>query len=308
MQEMRLQTLATALMMTMMAAATPAQQAGGADLAKLAEQARQLEDAGDLSKALAAYRQVIQQDPGHVGAHLGIGRVLDLEGQYVEARRHLQTAIDRADDREKNQALSTMAISYAFEGNARDAARYYQQVFDRQIQAGAPDSAGGTANALGRVYLETGDHDNAEKWYRTGYEHGTKAAAPGQKDLAEMRWHHAQGRIAARRKQAEAARKHVEEVRAIAERGRLDESQRMQVHHVAGYVAFYLGDYERAIAELAKADQEDPFILSLLAQASEQRKDQARARELYASIVKMPGHSLQAALSRPFAQRRLAAK
>jgi Flp pilus assembly protein TadD len=305
---MKLQTLATALMITIVAGQAPAQPAAAADPAKLAEQAQKLEEAGDRAKALAAYRQVIEKAPGHVAAHLGIGRVLDLEGQYVEARRHLQTAIDRAADPEKNQALSTMAVSYAFEGNARDAARYYQQVFDRQVQAGAPDSAGGIANALGRVYLETGDLDNAEKWYRTGYEHGTKAAAPGQKDLAEMRWHHAQARIAARRKQPEAARKHVDEVKAIADRGRLDESQRLQVHHVAGYAAFYQGDFERAIAELAKADQEDPFILSLLAQSYEQRKDQARARELYAAIAKMPDHSLQAALSRPFAQRRLAAK
>ena len=308
MREMRLQTLATALMMTTIAAAAPAQPGGGADLAKLMEQAWQLETAGDRAKALAAYRLGLEQDAGHVPAHLGIGRVLDLEGQYVEARRHLQTAIDRAADPEKNQALSTMAVSYACEGTARDAARYYQQVFDRHVQAGAPESAGGIANALGRVYLETGDLGSAEKWYRTGYDHGIKAAAAGQKDLAEMRWHHAQARIAARRKQAEAARKHVEEVRAIIDRGRLDESQRLQVHHVAGYVAFHQGDYERAVAELAKADQEDPFILSLLAQAAEQRKDQDRARELYAAIVKMPAHSLQAALSRPLAQRRLAAK
>ncbi len=309
-EHMGLQTLATALMMTTLAAPAPAQQTAGSELAKLAEQARRLETDGEPAKALAAYRQIVEKDPGHVAANQGIGRVLDLEGQYVEARRHLQTAIDRAADPEKNQALSAMAVSYAFEGNARDAARYFQQVFDRQIQAGAHDSAGGTANALGRVYLETGDFDSAEKWYRTGYEHGTKAATltPEQKDLAEMRWHHARARIAARRKQTEAARTHVDEVRAIAGRGRLDESQRLQSHHVAGYVAFYQADYERAIAELAKADQDDPFILSLLAQAHEQRKDQARARELYAAIVKMPDHTLQAALARPSAQRRLAGK
>ena len=68
------------------------------------------------------------------------------------------------------------------------------------------------------------------------------------------------------------------------------------------------GEYERAIAELSKFGQEDPFGLSLQAQAYERRNDQAKARELYAAILKMPGHSLQLALSRPLAQRRLAAK
>jgi tetratricopeptide (TPR) repeat protein len=233
--------------------------------------------------------------------------VLDLQGRYSEARTHLQLAIDGAAEPEMNQALSAMAVSYAFEGNAGEAAQYYQRLFDRSMKAGAFDSAGGTANALGRVYLETGDFDNAEKWYRTGFETATKAPTitPAQKDLAEMRWHHAQARIAARRKQGDAARKHVQEVQAVIARGRLDESQRAQSHHVAGYVAFHLGDYDRAIAELSKAGPDDPFILSLLAQAYEQRKDQAKARELYAAILKMSNHSLQMALSRPLAQRRL---
>lgn len=294
----------------MMAAAAYAQQASGTDLAELVKQAQKLENDGQRKEAVAEYRQILDKDPKHVGAHLGIGRVLDIEGQYAEARRHLQRAIDAASDQEMNQALSTMAVSYAFEGNATEAATYYQRIFDRQIKAGAPDSAGGTANALGRVYLETGDAANAEKWYRTGYESATKAdkITPEQKDLTEMRWHHAQARIAARRRQPDAARKHVDEVRAIVDRGKLEESQRIQYPYVAGYVAFYQGDYERAIAELSKADPDDPFILSLLAQAYEQKKDQAKARELYSKIVTLPDHSLQAAFARPVAQRRLVGK
>lgn len=294
----------------MMAAAAYAQQTSGTDLAELVKQAQKLENDGQRKEAVAEYRQILDKDPKHVGAHLGIGRVLDIEGQYAEARRHLQRAIDAASDQEMNQALSTMAVSYAFEGNATEAATYYQRIFDRQIKAGAPDSAGGTANALGRVYLETGDAANAEKWYRTGYESATKAdkITPEQKDLTEMRWHHAQARIAARRRQPDAARKHVDEVRAIVDRGKLEESQRIQYPYVVGYVAFYQGDYERAIAELSKADPDDPFILSLLAQAYEQKKDQAKARELYSKIVTLPDHSLQAAFARPVAQRRLAGK
>ncbi len=162
-----------------------------------------------------------------------------------------------------------MGVSYAFEANAAEAANSYQRAFDRQVQAGALESAGGIANAIGRVYLETGDNANAEKWYRTGYESANKVPGrtPAQTDLTEMRWHHAQARIAARRKQFDIARKHVEEVRAIVERGQLGASQRVNHPHVAGYVAFYQGHTDSAIAELLKADQDDPFILSLLAQA-----------------------------------------
>lgn len=301
--------LALALVTLTITAGAQAQPETPSRLAELATQARKLQTDGQRRAALALYRQILSQDPRNAAAHLGMGESLDLEGQFSEARQHLQQAIALSPEKDVDPALSAMGVSYAFEGNAAEAAKYYQRAFDRQVQAGALDSAGGTANALGRVYLETGDIAHAEKWYRTGYDSATKVATrtPAQADLTEMRWQHAQARMAARRTQFDIARMHVDEVRAIVERGRLDPSQRANYPHVAGYVAFYQGNPDLAIAELLKADQADPFILSLLAQAYEQKKDQAKARELYAKIIALPAHSLQMALARPLAERRLAA-
>lgn len=287
-----------------------AQQTTAPDRSELSRQAQKLESEGKLKDALVTYRQILETDPKQVDAHLGIGRVLDIEGQYGEARKHIQQAIDLASERELSPALSTMAVSYAFEGLAAEAAKYYQRVFDRQMKAGAPDSAAGTANALGRVYLETGDFTNAETWYRTGYESATKneKRTPEGTDLAEMRWHHAQARIAARRGQFGVARKHEAEVLVIVGRGRLDDAQRAQHPHLAGYVAFHQRNFDLAIAQLSKADQGDPFIVSLLAQSYEGKDDHVKAREFYAKILEQPGHSLQVAFSRPLAGRRLAAR
>ncbi|HSC25737.1 MAG TPA: tetratricopeptide repeat protein [Vicinamibacterales bacterium] len=279
------------------------------DPAALVKEGQKLENAGQFEEALAIYRKVAGAHPDRFDAHLGMGRVLDLRGNYTEARTHLQQAITLAPEASRNQALAAMAVSYAFEGNAAGAAKYYQQVFDRQMKEGSPGGAAGVANALGRVYLETGDTASAEKWYRTGYETSKtiEKLSPEDADLWEMRWQHAQGRIAARRGQADAARTHIEGVRAIVARGRLDEEQRSHAPHLAGYVALYLKEYDAAIAELSKADQTDPFILGLLAQAYEAKKEVAKARDLYAQILEMPGHILQVAFSRPLAQRRLAA-
>lgn len=287
-----------------------AQQGSPGDAASLTKQAQQLESDGKRKEALGIFRVILEKDPANVAAHLGIGRVLNIEGQYAEARQHFQKAIDAASPSELNGALSAMAISYAFEGKAAEAATYYGRLIDRHLSSGATDAAAGAANGLARVYLETGDTAAAEKWYRTGYENASKnqKRTPEQADLTEMRWHHAQARIAARRKQFDVARKHVDEVRALVAAGRLDEAQQKQYPHVAGYVAFYEGEYDKAIAELLKADQEDPFILGLLAQSYEQKRDSAKARELYTKILAMPDHSLQAAFARPLATRRLAAR
>ena len=299
---------ALALAIVTMTAGAQAQPDTPSRLAELASQARKLQLDGQRSDAIVLYRQILAQDPRSADAHMGMGESLDLEGKFSEARQHIQKGIELSPDEDVNAALSAMGVSYAFEANAAEAAKYYQRAFDRQVQAGALESAGGIANAIGRVYLETGDNANAEKWYRTGYESANKmpGRTPAQTDLTEMRWHHAQARIAARRKQFDVARKHVEEVRAIVERGQLDASQRANHPHVAGYVAFYQGNTDLAIAELLKADQDDPFILSLLAQAYEQKKDQAKARELYAKIMSQSTHSLQMAFARPLAGRRLA--
>jgi tetratricopeptide (TPR) repeat protein len=304
------QLIALILLTLTFALPSRAQEAIPVDPAALNKQAQQLESDGKRKEALGIFRLILEKDPANVPAHLGMGRVLNIEGQYIEARQHFQKAIDAASQSEMNGALSAMAISYAFEGNAAEAAKYYGRLIDRHLSSGAMDAAGGAANGLGRVYLETGDTVNAEKWYRTGYESASKnqKRTPEQTDLTEMRWHHAQARIAARRKQFDVARKHVDEVRAIVARGRLDEAQQAQYPHVAGYVAFYEGEYDKAVAELSKADQEDPFILSLLAQAYEQKSDIVKARELYTRILSMPDHSLQAAFARPLAARRLAAR
>jgi tetratricopeptide (TPR) repeat protein len=289
-----------------MSSTASAQTGATSEAADLVKQGQKLESSGKWTEAIALYRDALERNSAQFDAYLGIGRVLDLEGQYAEARQHIEKAIELAPETGLSPALSTMAVAYAFESKAAESAKYYQKVFDRQIQAGAPEAAAGTANALGRVYLESGDAGNAEKWYRTGYETAKKIEkrTPEDVDLWEMRWQHAQGRIAARRKQFDAARKHVDAVRTIVERGTLDEGQRLNLPHLAGYVAFYEGNHDAAIAELSKAEPADPFILGLLAQSYEQKGEKAKASELYERILQLPGHSLQAAFSRPLARRK----
>jgi tetratricopeptide (TPR) repeat protein len=263
---------------------------------------------GKRSEAAAIYREVLAKDPTNFQAHLGLGRVLIVDGSIAEGRQHLEKALAAASDNQRNPALSTLAISYVFEGNGAAAAKFYQQVFDSQLKANATSPAANTANALARALLETGDLDNAEKWYRTGYETAAKIqnVPPEEADIWEMRWRHAQGRIAARRKQFDAARGHLAAVEALVAKGTLPDGQQAFAPQLAGYVAFYQGNADEAIAALGTADQEDPFVLGLLAQAHEQKKEMAKAKELYARVLAQPGFSLQMALARPLAVRRLA--
>src|SRR5918993_254317 len=166
------------------------------DPADYVKQARRLVANGSHDEALALYQKAIEAQPSSFEAHLGAGLVLDLKLQFADARTHLSKAL---------------AVSYAFEGNAKEATSFYQKVFDGQVAESNFVAAAATANALGRVYLETGDVANARRWYQTGYESARRQPDVSADQLAiwEFRWLHAQARISARAGQVDDSRKQV---------------------------------------------------------------------------------------------------
>lgn len=279
-----------------------------ADPMELVKEGRKLNAAGKQEEALGLYARALEANPNLFDAHLAAGIALDLKGDYAKAREHLERAIALAPAEAKGQALSAMAVSYAFEARAADAARYFQQQFDAQIKAGAFDGAAATANALARVYLESGDLANAETWYVRGYDTAKRMSnlPADQSDLWELRYRHALSRIAARTGDAKGAAAQAASVKAIVDKGGMQAENLPIYHYLTGYNALHLKQYDKAIAELATADQRDPFILGLTAQAYEKKGDLAKAREFYEKVMASNAHNIQNAFSRPLARAKLA--
>ena len=279
---------------------------GAEDPADYVKQARRLVANGSHDEALALYQKAIEAQPSSFEAHLGAGLVLDLKLQFADARTHLSKALELAPDEAKAQVMNALAVSYAFEGNAKEAASFYQKVFDGQMAESNFGAAAGTANALGRVYLETGDVANARRWYQTGYESARRQPDVSADQLAiwEFRWLHAQARISARAGQVDDARQQVSAARALFDRTPALKDETPSWHYLAGYVELYAKNYAKAIELLQAADQEDPFVLSLLARAYEGAGNADRARETWTLVLKANGHSLQNAFARPTAMQK----
>ena len=280
---------------------------GHADALQLTNEARRMVVRGEVDTGIAQYRKALDLDPDLFEAHFGLGLALDLQLSFKEARKHLSKALEIAPDDSTVQVLNALAVSYAFEGDAREAATFYEQVFDRHTNDENFGAAAATANALGRVFLETGDVDDARRWYETGYETARRQpdTPASQLPLWEFRWVHAQGRIAARAGRFDEARAHVRAARALVERHATLKGDWPTWHYLAGYVELHARQYGRAIDELQMADGEDPFVLALLAQAYEGAGNAARARETWTAVLKHTGHSLQNAFARPRALRAL---
>ena len=128
--------------------------------------------------------------------------LLDLSGRYADAQRSFTKAIQLAPDESKEQALSAMAVSYVFSGDVREAASFYRQVFDRQTTAGNFAGAAETANALGRVYLETANSGTRRSGIRPDYETTRRQKdLPGRGDRCcrpSVRWARARPPVPAR--------------------------------------------------------------------------------------------------------------
>lgn len=279
------------------------------DAAGLVAQGQKLNAQGKQTEALALYKRALEADPHFSDAHFATGIALDLEGHYPEARTHLQEAITSAtSDSVKARALRTMAVSYAFTREAAEAAKYERQVIDADLAKQDWLGAADVDDELARIYLESGDLDNAYKWYENGHETALKKTdlPAAQRDLWDFRWEHAEARIAARRGQRANATRHVAAAKAIIDRG-TNPDQVKFFPYLTGYVALYLGDYQQAITDLQKADQHDAFILGLIAQAYEKMGDKTRALDYYRQVLTINTHNPPNAFARPLAEQKVTA-
>ena len=271
------------------------------------KQGQQLMREGKPEEALALYRQTLQTSPDSLAANVAAGSVLDLMGKGEEAQKYFTKAIDVADTPEsKASAKRAMAMSYAFEGNCKRTVEYEQQVFDFHGSVKNFFQQGEIADEAARICIDSGDLDAAYKWYQIGHDTGLKEPdiKPARQDLWKFRWEHAQARIAARRGDQAEAQKHIAAAKAILDKGTIPE-QAPFFPYLIGYVAFYAGDYKTALAELSKANPNDPFIQCMVGQTYEKLGEKDKALEYYRKASTAISHNPPAAYAVPFAKRKL---
>ncbi len=259
-----------------------------------------------------------QRGPGGFG---GPGAQLDLEGKYAEARQAFQKAIDEAaTPAAKAQAERNMAMSWAFEGNCKKTAEYEDKVIEywKTQEPAQPGNAfyqeGEMADEAARVCIDAGDLDTAAAEYKKGHDLGLKEPniPAGRKDLWEYRYQHALARLAARRGNKAEAQRYIEQAKATLDKMQTDDPNlyRQQIGffpYLTGYVAFYTGDYQTALADFQKDNRNDPFITCMIGMTYEKLGDQAKAREAYEKAAAARGHNPPAAFAVPFARKKLGA-
>ena len=252
---------------------------------------------------------------GPGSALIAEGNRLDLQGKYDEARQQFQKAIDdAAAPQAKANAERSMAMSYGFQGDCPNTVKYERMVIDYWVtqESAQPGNAfyqeGEMADEAARVCIDSGDLDAAAEWYQKGYDYGIKepGISPDRQALWEFRLEHAKARIAARRGNKAEAGKHVAAAQAALDRMTgLKEQQSSFMPYLTGYVAYYTGDYRKALADLQNANQNDPFIQCLLGMTYEKLGERDKAMECYRKAAATRAHNPPAAFAKPFATKKL---
>jgi Flp pilus assembly protein TadD len=277
--------------------------------ADLQRQAQQQMREGKEQEAVASARRAVALSPQSFQAQNTLGAMLDLAGTYKEARDAFAKAAEIAPDADdKARAERAIAISYGFERDCTNAAKHAEPVYRRYLDANDFNNAGGVANELARLCLDAGNIDFAERWYRMGTEAGLREPEikAEQQDLWRFRLEHALARIAARRGQKAEAEKHVAAAKELLDRGNVPEEQKEYFPYLTGYVALYTGDYRTALNELQQGNQNDAYVLGLIAQTYEKLGQTDKAMEYYRKVMTSTAHNPTTAGSRPLARQKLA--
>ncbi len=207
-----------------------------------------------------------------------------------------------------------MAMSYAFDGDCKNTAKYEQMVIDYWKTVPDYYQQGEMADEAARVCIDAGDLDTADKYYRLGHELGLKQPdmPAGRKELWDFRLEHALARIAARRGNKAEAQKHIDAAKAALDQMTVKNpdlagQQRSFFPYLTGYVAYYTGDYQKALFDLQQASQNDPFIQCLLGMTYEKLGEKEKAAEAYRRAAQTTAHNPPGAFARPFAKKKLTA-
>jgi len=264
---------------------------------------------GHEDQAVATARDAVSKAPNSYPAHVTLGNMLDFAGRYDDARSAFLKAAALAPAAEnRNRALRAVAISYAFQGDCPNVVKHEQPIYEQYLNAKDFYNAGEVANELARLCLDAGALDVAEQWYRKGAEAGLQEPdiKPERTDLWNYRLEHALARIAARRGNKAEAEKHIATARELLERGNMPAQQKEYFPYLTGYVALYTGDVQTAINDLLQANQNDAYVLGLLAQAYEKRGEKEKALDCYRRVLQSTAHNPTTAGSRPLAKRKVA--
>ncbi len=240
---------------------------------------------GRYEESIPQYEKALSLNPNFVSSYIGIATDLNYLNRFKEARSKLQELFDKArHSGEKRSALFSMAISFVLEGNYDAAVAKIRNMLVLSEENADPTAVSLDLNTLGGILLEQGKIDEAAEAFQKSLE--TYEATNMDEALkVDTRREHLfnMARVASAKGDNAAAQALCDSLQLQIEP--LKQPLKMyQVHELGGLVALGAKDYPKAVEELSRANQENPYILYKLALAYQGLGDKENTRNYCAKV------------------------
>jgi tetratricopeptide (TPR) repeat protein len=235
---------------------------------------------GRFDDSVAQYRKALSIDPHFVPSHFGLSAALLYQGKTDEATAELQKMADQArNDGELRTALFGMAVVAADRGQWNDSIQAIDKEYAVAEKKNDNASMAADLQAKGNILAAMQNYDAAAQQFERSLQL-TESSSLSQeiKDNAKLQHHFNLTSVAIGKKDYAAAKRHAEQFLKGAEASK-NPAQLKQAHELAGRIALAEKDYDKAIADLEQANEQNPLNLFRLSQAYRGKGNSAKAQE-----------------------------
>src|SRR3989442_8358816 len=201
-------------------------------------------------------------------------------GKPDEALAELQKITDKArSDGERRTALFGISVVDVDNGKTDQALAEVDKQYALGDKTNDVPAMVADLQLKGNIMLETGKYDEAKVLFARALKMTEDSNLSQEiKNNTRLFNHYNSARVALAKKDIATAKTEAEEFRKGAETAK-NPAQVKQAHSLSGMVALEEKDYDKAIAELQQANQQNPYDLYRQCQAYQGKGDSAKAKE-----------------------------
>jgi tetratricopeptide (TPR) repeat protein len=235
---------------------------------------------GRFDEAITQYRKALAIDPNFINSYQGIAAALMYTGKPEEAAAELQKITDKArSDGERRTALFGMTVLNVDSGKMDKALEEVDKQYALGEKTNDIPAMVGDLQLKANILVETGKYDEAKALYERALKMTEDSnLSPEIKENTRLFQHYNVARVALGKKDYTTAKAEAAEFTKGTEASR-NPAQIRQAHELTGMIALEEKDYDKAIAELQQANQQNPYDLYRLCQAYQGKGEGEKAKD-----------------------------
>jgi tetratricopeptide (TPR) repeat protein len=243
---------------------------------------------GRFDESIAQYRKALSIDPHFTASNFGIASNLMFQNRHDEAIAESRKLDKTArDDAARRLAMFTRTLVYVDQGKTDEALKEMQNQYELGAKIGDTVAMAGDAVSMGDILLEAGKPDEALKRYEQALNLQQKSSLPEEvKEDTKLAHRYNVGRVALKRNDLGTAKAEAAAYLNGAT-AKNNDARIRQAHAFAAMIALKEKKYDQAMTESGQANQQDPYVIYLVALAQQGKGDQSQARETFKRAADM---------------------